>query len=84
MKERARSLGGDFLDYDGCAQMWVKKWEDYLAFYHSKECATFLSEDCARFVALPLTFMVGYDNLVVGDASREMGGSDGIAQKSRP
>lgn len=78
MKERARSLGEGVLDYDGCAQLWVKDWDGWLAFYNSKEYAAALSDDCHRFMKLPMTYMVGYENLVVGDASRAMGGADGI------
>ncbi|ORY69021.1 EthD domain-containing protein [Pseudomassariella vexata] len=78
MKERARSLGENFLDYDGCAQLWVKTWDDWLGFYNSAEYAAALGDDCNRFMKLPMTYMVGYENLVVGDASKAMGGSDGL------
>ncbi|KAG7105797.1 hypothetical protein HYQ45_018508 [Verticillium longisporum] len=78
MKERARSLGENLLDYDGCAQLWVRTWDDWLAFYNSKEYAAALSDDCDRFMALPITYMVGYENLVVGDASKVTGGKDGM------
>lgn len=78
MKERARSLGENVLDYDGCAQLWVRTWDNWLAFYNSKEYAAALSDDCNRFMALPMTYMVGYENLVVGDASTEMGGRNGM------
>ena len=50
----------------------------WLAFYDSKEYAA-LGDECARFMALPMTYMVGYENLVVGDASRDIGRSDGIS-----
>ena len=81
MKERARSLGENVLEYDGCAQLWVKSWDDWLKFYNSKEYAVALGPDCDRFMQLPMTYMVGYENLVVGDASREMGGKDGMPRK---
>ncbi|KAM0322631.1 hypothetical protein ACHAPQ_008949 [Fusarium lateritium] len=78
MKERAKSLGEGFLDYDSCAQLWVKTWDDWLAFYNSKEYAAALSDDCDRFMALPMTYMVGYENLVVGDAPKSLSGKDGL------
>ncbi|KAH8685063.1 EthD domain-containing protein [Ilyonectria robusta] len=78
MKQRAESLGENVLDYDGCAQLWVRSWDDWLAFYNSKEYAAALSDDCDRFMTLPMTYMVGYENLVVGEGSRKMGGTDGI------
>lgn len=78
MKERANSLGENTLDYDGCAQLWVRCWDDWLSFYNSKEYAAALSDDCDRFMALPMTYMVGYESLVVGSAAPEDGGRDGI------
>ncbi|KAL6407687.1 hypothetical protein AUP68_08708 [Ilyonectria robusta] len=57
MKQRAESLGENVLDYDGCAQLWVRSWDDWLAFYNSKEYAAALSDDCDRFMTLPMTYM---------------------------
>lgn len=82
MKARATSLGENVLEYDACAQLWVRTWDDWLAFYNSPEYAAALSDDCDRFMALPMTYMVGYENLVVGDASVVLGGSDGLSAKS--
>ncbi|KAL4897836.1 EthD domain-containing protein [Aspergillus ambiguus] len=78
MKARAQSLGENVLDYDGCAQLWVRTWDDWMAFYTSKEYAAALSDDCHRFMELPMNYMVGYENLVVGDTSRVIGGKDGL------
>jgi hypothetical protein len=83
MKERAKSLGENCLDYDGCAQLWVKSWDDWMAFYNSKEYAAALSDDCNRFMALPMTYMVGYENLVVGSSVEEVGGKDGMKPGKR-
>jgi hypothetical protein len=82
MKERARSLGENVLDYDGCAQLWVRTWDDWMAFYTSNEYAAALSDDCHFFMQLPMTYMVGHENLVVGDASKVLGGRDGLSTKS--
>lgn len=78
MKEKAKSLGENVLEYDGCAQLWVRSWDDWMAFYNSKEYAAALSDDCDRFMALPMTYMVGYENLVVGDANSSVPGKDGL------
>lgn len=82
MKARAASLGENVLEYDGCAQLWVRSWSDWQAFYNSAEYAAALSDDCNRFMALPMTYMIGYENLVVGDASGVIGGKDGLATKA--
>ncbi|KAJ5668471.1 uncharacterized protein N7477_007041 [Penicillium maclennaniae] len=74
MKARAQSLGANVLDYDGCAQHWVRNRDDWMKFYTSEEYAASLSEDCDRFMKLPMTYMVGYENLVVGDALKDIGG----------
>ncbi|KAI0863006.1 EthD domain-containing protein [Xylaria cubensis] len=78
MKERMRSLGVNVFDYDGCAQIWVRTWDDWLSFYNSKEFSVALVDDCHRFMTLPMTYMVGYENLIVGDGSKALGGKDGI------
>lgn len=78
MRERARSLGGNVQDYDGCAQLYVRTWDDWLAFHHSEEYATVLSADCRRFMQFPQTYMVGEEIIIVGDASRALGGNDGV------
>lgn len=78
MKERIRSLGGNVLDYDACAQVYVREWDDWLTFYKSEEYAAALGEDSPLFMQLPVTYMVGHENLVVGDASGQMGGDDGL------
>jgi hypothetical protein len=75
MKANAKSLGESVLDYDGCAQLWVKDWDAWLAFYNSKEYAVALGPDCEKFMELPMTYMVGYENVVVGEGI--LGGKQG-------
>ncbi|PYH95282.1 hypothetical protein BO71DRAFT_323512, partial [Aspergillus ellipticus CBS 707.79] len=79
MKDQARSLGMNVLEYDACAQMWVRSWDDWVAFHNSEEYASALADDCRLFMQLPMTFMVGYENLIVGEAANEIGGRDGIS-----
>lgn len=77
-KERARSLGGNVQDYDGCAQLYMRTWDDWLALQHSEEYSTALAADCRRFMQFPQTFMVGEEILIADDASRQIGGNDGL------
>ena len=77
MKANAKSLGENVLDYDGCAQLWVRDWDAWLAFYNSKEYKAALGPDCERFMELPMTYMVGYENVVVGEGL--LGGKKGIS-----
>lgn len=72
MKGRAQSLGEKVLDYGGCAQLWVRFWDDWMAFYNSKDYAAALNNDCDRFMALPMTYMVGYENLVVATPASQL------------
>lgn len=65
MKERARSLGEGVLEYDACAQLYVRTSDDWLAFSNSEEYKTVLADDCQKFMTLPMTYMVGYESLVV-------------------
>lgn len=37
MKEKAKSLGMEILDYDGCSTIWVKSWDDWMNFASSPE-----------------------------------------------
>jgi hypothetical protein len=78
MKERARSLGEGVLEYDACAQLYAKTWDDWLKFANSPEYAAALHDDCLSFIQLPFTYMIGYENLVFGDTSQIIGGKHGI------
>lgn len=80
MKERAKSLGENFLEYDAVAELYAKSWDDWLKFAGSEEYAAALHDDCLSFIQLPFTYMVGYENLIVGDASQKLGGKDGILE----
>ncbi|KAJ5683451.1 Dimeric alpha-beta barrel [Penicillium macrosclerotiorum] len=82
MRGYAASLGEKVLDFDACAQLWVRTWDDWLAFCNSEEYAAALGDDCKRFMELPMTYMVGYENLVVGDTSTVLGGKDGVSTKA--
>lgn len=83
MKERARSLGEKLVDYDGCATLWVRDWDDWLRFYNSEHYRAALGPDCEQFMALPMAYMIGHENLVVGDASRYIGGNNGLKSNAQ-
>ncbi|KAJ5958504.1 Dimeric alpha-beta barrel [Penicillium vulpinum] len=81
MKARMTGIGESVLDYDACAQLWVRNWDGWLGFCQSPEYLAALSDDCERFMALPMTYMIGYENLVVGDAAQTLGGKSGLSTK---
>jgi hypothetical protein len=33
MKEKAKSLGLQHVDFDGCSEIWVQSWEDWMSFF---------------------------------------------------
>lgn len=39
LKEKAKALGLAQLEYDGCSDIYVKNWEDWMKFYKSPEYA---------------------------------------------
>ncbi|KAJ5921057.1 Dimeric alpha-beta barrel [Penicillium verhagenii] len=80
MQELSRSLNENVLEYDACAEIWVRTWDDWLKFSGSDEYMSALGEDCQRFMQLPMTYMVGRENLVMGDAFREIGGKHGFSK----
>jgi hypothetical protein len=68
------------LEFDGCSEIWVKSWDDWMKFYTSDEYAKAMSPDCAYFMAMPISIYVGEENLVFGKATGGLGegGTDGI------
>ncbi|PWY81595.1 hypothetical protein BO94DRAFT_576565 [Aspergillus sclerotioniger CBS 115572] len=82
MKARMTSIGASVLDYDACAQLWVRDWDSWLEFCQSPEYLAALRDDCDRFMGSPIKFMVGYETLIVGDASRVIGGKSGLSTKA--
>jgi len=80
MMERARSLGEGVLEYDACAQLWVRSWDDWLKFSSSEEYKSALGDDCQLFMQLPMAYMVGQEVIVVGHALPEIEGKDGVLQ----
>lgn len=54
-KEKAKSLGLEHMDYDGCSELWVEKWEDIAAFFGSEEYKRVMQPDCPNFMAMPVS-----------------------------
>lgn len=50
IKEKLKSLGMDVLDYDGCSQIWVRDWQDWVEFASSPEYAAALMPDADHFM----------------------------------
>ncbi|KAK0938560.1 hypothetical protein LTR48_005138 [Friedmanniomyces endolithicus] len=82
MKEKAKQLGLEHVAFDGCSEIWVRDWDDWMAFYSSPEYASAMQPDCAHFMAFPIHVMVGYDNLIFGHAIPGEGGKDGITAET--
>ena len=43
MKEKAKELGLPQLEYDGCSDIYVKSWDEWMRFYKSPEYAEALN-----------------------------------------
>ncbi|EME77272.1 uncharacterized protein MYCFIDRAFT_42215 [Pseudocercospora fijiensis CIRAD86] len=58
LKEKARDLGANLgiehMDYDGCSEIWVEKWEDWVEFSSSEEYSQAMNPDCKHFMAMPV------------------------------
>ncbi len=48
---KVKALGVDVLEYDGCTTMWVRDWDDIIAFHHSEDFKR-TAADCAHFLDL--------------------------------
>jgi hypothetical protein len=79
MKEKIKDLTGiEMLEFDGCSEIWVQTWDDWMNFFKSDEYNRAMNPDCKYFMAMPISVYAGEENLVFGEAVKEMGGSDGI------
>ncbi|RDW61577.1 hypothetical protein BP5796_11469 [Coleophoma crateriformis] len=72
--------GLNVLEFDGCSEIWVREWGDWMKFFQSPEWITDLNPDSVHFMALPISVMVGQENLIFGKAIEGMGGTDGILE----
>ena len=43
MKEKARQLGLTHLDFDGCSEIWVRSWDDWMAFFNVSQVGRILA-----------------------------------------
>ncbi|KAK3116449.1 hypothetical protein LTR53_003175 [Teratosphaeriaceae sp. CCFEE 6253] len=82
MKARARELGMVHVDFDACTELWVERWEDWMAFFNSSAYANVTQPDCPRFLALPIHVMVSTENLIFGPAIPGLGGKDGVTDET--
>ncbi|KAK5692415.1 hypothetical protein LTR97_010723 [Elasticomyces elasticus] len=81
-KEKAKQLGLQHIEFDGCSEIWVKDWDDWMAFYNSPEYAAAMAPDCKHFMTMPIHVMVGQDNLIFGHAIPGEGGEDGVTSEN--
>ncbi|KAK3703728.1 hypothetical protein LTR37_014306 [Vermiconidia calcicola] len=80
LKEKAQSLGLEHLDFDGCSEIWVKSWDDWVRFYQSEEYSKALAPDCKHFMAMPIHVAVGYENVIYGEGHPDTGGKNGVTE----
>ncbi|KAK4941428.1 hypothetical protein LTR10_018697 [Elasticomyces elasticus] len=81
LKEKAKELGLPQLEYDGCSDLYVKSWDDWMKFCKSPEYTAVMNPDAIYFMALPVYVMVGYDNLIFGEATPRIGSSAGVTEE---
>ncbi|RDW77736.1 hypothetical protein BP6252_05789 [Coleophoma cylindrospora] len=72
--------GLNVLEFDGCSEIWVREWGDWMKFFQSPEWITDLNPDSKHFMALPISVMVGQENLIFGRAIEGIGAADGILE----
>jgi len=78
----AQLTGVKTLDFDGCSEIWVRSWEDWMAFFSSEEYAKAMNPDCKYFMRMPISVYAGQENIVFGKAIEGVeGGNDGILKK---
>jgi len=81
-KAKAAELAGvKMLDFDGCSEIWVRSWEDWMKFYNSKEYAAALGPDCRHFMQTPISVYVGQENVIFGEGTPVEGSRDGILER---
>ncbi|KAH8651835.1 EthD domain-containing protein [Tricladium varicosporioides] len=80
-KQKASQLTGiKMLEFDGCSEIWVKTWDDWMAFFKSEEYAQAMNPDCKYFMAMPISVYCGEENVVFGEGVKDMAGKDGILE----
>lgn len=79
MREKVRTLGLNTLEYDGCSEIWVRSWDDWMRFYTSEEYAKAMGPDCEHFMKMPIAVYAGEENVVFGEGIQGMGGTTGIS-----
>ncbi|KAH7013954.1 hypothetical protein EDB80DRAFT_568452, partial [Ilyonectria destructans] len=75
MNKKARSFRERVLEYDACAQLWVRSCDDWLTVSNSEEYKTALGDDGKKFMAFHITYMIGYE---IGDTSKTIGTKGGF------
>jgi len=72
--------GIKMLEFDGCSEIWVEKWDDWMTFFGSDEYAKAMGPDCKYFMQMPISVYVGEENVVFGRKVESLGegGKDGI------
>jgi hypothetical protein len=81
MKEKAKELEGiKMLEFDGCSEIFVKDWQDWVNFSGNEEYKRVMGPDCTHFMEMPISVYVGKENIIFGKSVEE-GGTDGLVGK---
>ncbi|KAH6668433.1 hypothetical protein B0J14DRAFT_164812 [Halenospora varia] len=67
LKAQAKEFQIPVLDYDGVVEFWVKSLDDWKSVVSDKDFAQAMKTDELLFVQPPISVMLGYDNLLIGD-----------------
>lgn len=55
MKEKAKSLGLVHVDFDGCSEIWVRSWDDWMSFYQVCSCQSSRRPDSDMIIRVQST-----------------------------
>jgi len=78
MEEASQGRMVTMTQFDGCTELYVKTWEDWLRFAGSDEYTQAIGPDAANFIEGPVHVIAGIDNLMIGRAVEGLNGKDGI------
>ncbi|KAH8175633.1 ethD domain-containing protein [Sarocladium implicatum] len=81
LREKAKSLGYDVDDWDGCSTLYFKEFDDAQNFFQSKDHKS-LGEDCKHFMDLEkgVKVVVGKEMICFGKGIPGVDATDGITE----
>ncbi|PLN76725.1 hypothetical protein BDW42DRAFT_188481 [Aspergillus taichungensis] len=67
LQSMAAAVGTPALDFDGVAELWVERVEDYTKTMGEAEVVEACKEEAANFLGPGTRIMIGYETLVLGE-----------------